>query len=69
MHKEAINALKKSFQLSQTDDEKYLSAYNLASLYIHVKDANNAEKYANIAKQISNTEEVQELFKHIKNIK
>ena len=64
--KEAIKAMTKAYELSKTASEKYMSSYNLASMYLENDDTKNALKYAQIAKQINSTDEINELITNIK---
>lgn len=64
--KEALKALYKAYEYSKTNDEKYITAYNLSSFYLEVGDTKNAMKFAEIAKNISSTPEVAELISNIK---
>ena len=64
--REAIKAMTKAYELSKTASEKYMSAYNLASIYLENGDTKNALKYAQIAKEINSTEEINELITNIK---
>lgn len=65
-YSQAIKAMQKAYELSSTDNEKYMSAYNLAIIYLNSGDKDNALKSAQIAKQISNTEEINNLINQIK---
>jgi tetratricopeptide (TPR) repeat protein len=64
-HKEAIKALNKALELSQTDTEKYLIFYNLASIYFNIQNFDEALINANKAKEISDCDEIKELISAI----
>lgn len=66
---EAVKAMKKAYELSKTDNEKYIASYNLAVVFLNSGNLNNAEKYANIAKGFSNSEDVNELITNITHAK
>ena len=68
-NKEAIKYMLQGYERSKTNDEKYSSAYNLATLYLNSKDYESAIKYAEIAKEISNNEEIKELIMNINRAK
>ena len=63
--KEAINAMLKANELTKSNDEKYMVNLNLGLLYLSIKDYKKALQYAEIAKSISDTEEVKDLFTQI----
>ena len=63
---DAIKAMHKAYELSKSNDEKYLTAYNLASMYFEYDDNKNALKYAQIAKQLSPNSEIDDLITNIK---
>ena len=67
--KDAIKAMQKAYELASTDTEKYLCAFNLSALFLKIKGFEQAEEYANIAKKINNSEEIQELIMNIKHEK
>ena len=64
--KDAIKAMLKALELSKTNEEKYLSSFNLGAMYFNIKDYKSAQEYAIFAQNISNTEEVQELLTEIR---
>lgn len=64
-YKDAVKAMQKAYELSKTNEEKYMSSYNLAAMYLSINDTKNALIYAQIAKQISNTEEIKDLIMNI----
>lgn len=69
---EAIKAMKKAHELAKSQDEKYMTSFNLAALYFNSGNLDKSLEFANEAKQISNTEEVKDLImniNHKKNIK
>ena len=63
---DAIKSMQKGYELSKNDNEKYLSLYNLTTLYMQKKDFKKAEQCANMAYEISATEEIKELLAQIK---
>ena len=56
--KEAIKSFKKALQLAKSNSDAYIIAYNLASLYYNTRDYKNAKFYAQYAKKLSNTDEI-----------
>lgn len=62
---EAIKAFETAFNLSKTDEEKYIASYNLAVAYMNSKNPKQAMKFAKMAQNYSNTEDVQELIMNI----
>lgn len=64
-YKEAIKAFKNAYDLSKTNDEKYLSLYNLSTAFLNTKQYEPALTYAQQAKEINNTEEIQNLISEI----
>ena len=63
---DAIKAFKKALSLSKNNSEKYLSLYNLATLYLQIKKYEKAEEYANSAYNLSPNEETKELLAKVK---
>lgn len=63
--KEALTAFEKAYNLSKTDNEKYIAAFNLAVNYMENKDYNKALKFAKLAQEISDTEDIKELILNI----
>lgn len=68
-HTDAIKALEKAFSLSKTNNEKYLVLYNLAAIYMNTNNLDKALDYANEAKKLNNSEEIEELITNIKHAK
>lgn len=68
-HNEAVKAILKAYELSKTDNEKYLSLYNLAAIYQNKGEFDNALKYASEAQNITDTEEIKDLISNIKHAK
>ena len=66
---EAMRAMRKAYELSKSDNEKFLSAYNLAVMYMNSGHLEKAENMANEAKNISYNEDVKELLLNIKHTK
>ncbi len=66
---EAMRAMRKAYELSKSDNEKFLSAYNLAVMYMNSGHLEKAENMANEAKNISYNEDVKELLLNIKHAK
>ena len=48
----AIESLNKALELSSNDSEKFVVYYNMAVIYMNIRDWDNSLKYANIAKQL-----------------
>lgn len=63
--KEAIKALEQAVKLSKTDNDKYISYFNLAIIYFNNKDTSKASDYAVKAQNISDTEDIKELIMEI----
>lgn len=61
-HTKAIENLEKALELSSTDDERFVVCYNLAVIYMNIKDWENSLKYAQMAKQNKSSEEIEELI-------
>lgn len=51
----AIETMNKALFLSSNDSEKYIVYYNLAVIYMQIKDWNNLLKYAQVAKQLKDS--------------
>ena len=64
--KDAIKSMHKAYEYSKNDNEKYLSLYNLAMLYLQINKPDKAQEYADLAQNIFNNEETQELLMKIK---
>lgn len=62
---DAIKAMQTAYNKSKNDMEKYYSLYNLATLYFENNDIKSAQKYATMAQEISQTQEIQELLMKI----
>ncbi len=67
--KEAIKAIQKAYNLSRTQNEKYISAYNLAVVYLENNNPEKAMQYAKEAQNISNSDIIKELIMNIKHSK
>lgn len=67
--KEAIKALEQAIKLAKTDNDKYISYFNLAIIYFNNKDTSRALDYALKAQNISDTEDIKELIMEINNQK
>lgn len=63
---DALKALNKALELSKTNDEKYIALYNIAVLNMNTGNLDIALQNAQLAKEISDSEEVQELISNIK---
>lgn len=63
---DALKALNKALQMSKSNDEKYIALYNLSVVNMNNGHLENALKYANQAKEISDSEEVKDLIMNIK---
>lgn len=66
---DAIKAIQKAYELSKNDNEKYISLYNLAAVYMNSGDLDKALNYANEAKKIMNTDDVKDLITNIQHAK
>lgn len=64
--KNAEKAFIKAFELSKTDSERYIASYNIACTYLETKKYKEAKYYAEIAQNISDTEDVRKLLTEIK---
>ena len=49
---------KKALSLSKSASDEYISAFNLANVYFSIKDYKNAQNYAQYAKNVSDTQEI-----------
>ena len=63
---DALKALNKALELSKTNDEKYIVLYNIAVLNMNSGNLDTALQNAQLAKEISDSGEVQELISNIK---
>lgn len=63
--KEAVKSLEKALELTKSNTEKYIVLYNLAVVYMNSNDLDKSLMYAKQAKNIQNTEEIQELIMNI----
>lgn len=66
---DAVKAMQKAYELSKTDNEKYISLYNLSAVYMNAGQLDKAISYANEAKQISDTDEIKDLITNINHAK
>lgn len=62
---QAIKALEKALDLTNTNDEKYIVYYNLAVAYYYIDHTDMAIDYLNLAKAIHDTEELHFLLAEI----
>ena len=62
---EGLKAMKKAHELAKSDNDKYISAYNLALIYLDLNDFKNAKFYCQEAIKISNSDEANNLMKQI----
>lgn len=58
----AIEALEKSLSLCSNDEERFMVYYNFAIIYMQVKDWENSLKYANLAKQLKPSSDIDGLI-------
>lgn len=69
-YKDAIKMFKKALSLSKSASDEYISAFNLANVYFSIKDYKNAQNYAQYAKNVSDTQEINlllfEINSHLK---
>ena len=68
-NEEAIKAMETAYKLSKTDEEKFMSLFNLAIIHLADKNTNKALEYAQQAQSISDTEDVRELITNINHFK
>lgn len=61
-HKDAIDALKKALKLAKTNEDKFIVSYNMALVYMEDKKYEKAMTYAQMAKEIKNDEDVENLI-------
>lgn len=61
-YSKAIDAMQKALDLSTNDSEKYLVYYNLAVIYMNIKDWETSLKYANMAKNIQSSSDIDGLI-------
>lgn len=54
----AIETLNQALSFCSNDNERFVIYYNLSLIYIEIKDWENSLKYANMAKQINSTSDV-----------
>ncbi len=66
---DAIKALQKAYELSKTDNERYISLYNLSAIYLNSGQYDKALTYANEAKKIMETEDIKDLITNINHTK
>jgi len=66
-NKEALNAMEKALSFAKSDSEKYIALYNLAALNLNLGYFDNSLSFANDAKNINNSEEINELIVNINN--
>lgn len=66
---DAIKAMQKAYELSKTDNEKYISLYNLSAVYMNAGQLDKALSYANEAKKIADTDEIKDLITNINHAK
>lgn len=66
---DAIKAMQKAYELSKTDNEKYMSLYNISAIYMNSGDLDKALTYANEAEKIMSTEEIKDLITNINHAK
>jgi predicted Zn-dependent protease len=65
---EALAQLDKAQSLTTTSDEKYLIQYDRAIIYFNQQDYDKSLKYANLAKEIRNDDNVESLIEDIQKI-
>lgn len=63
--KEAIKYFEKAYNLSKTDNEKYIAMFNLAVVYMELNNPNLAMKFAKLAQKYSDTDDIKELILNI----
>lgn len=68
-NKDAVQALNKALDISKTNNDKYICLYNLAVVNMNIKKFDKALEYANMAKDISDTEEIKDLISNINHTK
>jgi len=58
----ALESLQKALDVSSTDSEKYGIYYNFAIIYMNIQDWDNSLRYANMAKQLQPSAEIDGLI-------
>lgn len=66
-YNKAVNALNSALDRAKTDDEKYLIYYNFAIVYMYLNERIRSLEFANLAKNIKSTPEINELIGVIRN--
>lgn len=61
-YNKAIDSLQKAYSLSTNDSERYMVYYNMAVIYLNVKDWQNSLKYANMAKALQPSSDIDGLI-------
>jgi len=64
---DAINAFKKALELSNNNNDRYICLFNLSAIHMHLGKLKKAKEYAEKAKIISDTDEINEILIQIKN--
>lgn len=67
--KDAVEVLRKALELSKSDSEKFIVYYNIAVIYLNTNKLDEAEKYAQLAKNITNSEDINDLISNISHAK
>lgn len=68
-YSDAIENLRKALELSKSDNEKYIAYYNIAVIYLNTNKLEEAAKYAQLAKNVTNTEEINDMLSNINHAK
>lgn len=66
---QAIEALRKALELAKSDDDRYLIYYNIAVVHLNSNRLEEAQKYLDLAKSLSDNEETTELQTNLNHAK
>lgn len=61
----AVSALNRALELSSSDNDKFVVYFNLAIIYMNTQDWDNSLKYAQMAKEIKDSSDVENLIESI----
>ncbi len=65
----ALEAFQKAYNLATSENDRYTILYNIAAMYLNNNKPDSALGYANQAKQIRKTDEIEELIGNIEHAK
>lgn len=66
---QAIEALRKALELAKSDDDRYLIYYNIAVVHLNSNRLEEAQKYLDLAKSLSDNEDTTELQTNLNHAK